>query len=767
MPFPIEQFPHADFHSLDVRYWLNQFEQMTNDWRSLYTDLITWKNGTIADLETWKNAQTAQLREWENHIETNIESFENRLTADQRLWYAEKTAELNLWKTNFETLFNETFSNLEEIKTAAEDARDEAIDAADSISASLTQITSNTNRITILENNGMKHVDNTVVNTYNTIFDAGFGVYFSVSGTKLKELGDYNTNPNLPSTAIIPPVISTSGTYMVICYKYTQGRILYDVFRVNGSEEIIGIYGSSGNLTWYDISYKTLSNGIANSIKYTTAPTATAGALKTAEQNTYFDTTGANLKIMNPELSDILNNGTTYQVTIYKYGSSSYRYITIESPGGLVIVCGRLSSATDGEIVWEYKYYCSGTEKNIINNIEKDITDVLNNNIGTQIYTEFTFEPGWYGFNGELINDNLIHTDLKSVIPDTYYYLADKWTRGSSYAEGAFFDKDKNFISALAPADLTEYSYREPNADPDVTGLHYVKMYRFKTPVNCYYFSYNASNSDNRYYRTYFANKPIYRHSNTGNIMIPKTDPIYSRWNKRKLAVIGPSTVMIDRLLREGNFENNGEEQAQYVVGFQEYLAEYWGVVDSFGYSSAAWPTHAGEAQGDTGTRSMYFRIVTQEQLDSVLGDYDDYLLLCSHNGFYNDRIGTLTAYNDLGDNTTYIGAIRQVIEHIYTLNPQANIYVQDFRKYGSVYTNTRENEWNLIENTLLPELYKLSEYLAIPLIKTWSESQFNNITAPKWSYDNDGTSPSGAGHFNHIGSEILGMFFRKSIIGV
>lgn len=143
MPFPIDQFPHSDFHSLDVRYWLNQFEQMTNDWHDLYADMITWKNGTIADLENWKNTETARLNTWQDEIETNINTFESTLTAEQTLWFSEKTAELNAWKTSFETLFNTTFSNLTEIKTAAENARDEAVASAESIEESAAQIETN------------------------------------------------------------------------------------------------------------------------------------------------------------------------------------------------------------------------------------------------------------------------------------------------------------------------------------------------------------------------------------------------------------------------------------------------------------------------------------------------------------------------------------------------------------------------------------------------------------------------------------------------
>lgn len=246
MPFPIEQFPHSDFHSLDVRYWLNQFEQITNDWHSLYTDMITWKNGTIADLETWKNTQTAQLRDWEVRIETNIESFETRLTADQRLWYAEKTADLNLWKSNFETLFNETFSNLTQIKTDAENARDAAIDAAESIESSAEQITINSSDIANIKEQLLEYNSVDILETYETLIrnsssqNGGNFVWLDNVCTVTTEITgttNFSANNVLP-TSDLPDSIVPGKKYYVK-YHTTDNRVKLRIYPKDSSNNFL------------------------------------------------------------------------------------------------------------------------------------------------------------------------------------------------------------------------------------------------------------------------------------------------------------------------------------------------------------------------------------------------------------------------------------------------------------------------------------------------------------------------------------------------
>lgn len=375
-----------------------------------------------------------------------------------------------------------------------------------------------------------------------------------------------------------------------------------------------------------------------------------------------------------------------------------------------------------------------------------------------QVYTEFEFSPGWYTVYGSLNNNagqTLIHTNPVRVIPGHDYYMSIKYDRGTAWPEGAFFDSEMRFIQALLPADLTAYAYQTPNGDAGSTMTNYVPLYKFTAPAQACYFSYNATNSTGFKYMTYIASIPVYRHIDTGDLVLKKGDPVRAYFGKRKLCVIGPSTVMIDRLYRTGNFENNGGTQSQYVVGFQEYLMPYWADVVSYGYSGASFAKY--DKTDGASADSIYTQIVTN-QVD--LSGYDDFLFVQSGNGFERE-IGTVTSYSDLGSNTTYIGALRQIIDYIYQQNPQAKVYIQTMRRYGFQYASAAN--WARAD-LLNDEIRRMAAFIACPVIDMDKDSGFNQYTATRWSYD--ATSLTVGGHWNHIGSREVALTTRKAMIG-
>lgn len=376
-----------------------------------------------------------------------------------------------------------------------------------------------------------------------------------------------------------------------------------------------------------------------------------------------------------------------------------------------------------------------------------------------QIYTNFTMSPGWIMNSGELRNNaanTLVHTNPVPVIPGHDYYMTIKYDRGTDWMEGAFYDAHMLFVSALAPIQLTEYEYQIPNADPDSSLRSYVPMYKFTAPENARYFCYNATNNAAFKYMTCIASIPVMGHINTGDLVLKKGDPVRAYFGNRKLCVIGPSTVMIDRLYRTGNFENNGNTQSQYVVGFQEHLMPYWQSVDSYGYSAASYAKY--DVTDGAPEDSIYTQIVTR-QLD--LSGYDDFLFVQSGNGFERE-IGTVTSYSDLGNNTTYIGALRQIIDYIYQQNPQARIYIQTMRHYGFQYQT--EASWNKAA-LLNTELRNMAALLSCPILPLDTESGFNQYTLTNWCYDSP--TASQGGHWNSIGARVLGEMMRRQMTGV
>ena len=137
MPFSWDEIPYTNFHELNLDWFINKFKEIFEEWATLNSTMIAWKNQTETDINTWEDA-----------IEANIDNWEDATISD-----------LNDWKDAFQDLFDETFNNLSDIKTDAEAARDaaqgyaeDAQNAASDITASLDQITENENAIEDLNN---------------------------------------------------------------------------------------------------------------------------------------------------------------------------------------------------------------------------------------------------------------------------------------------------------------------------------------------------------------------------------------------------------------------------------------------------------------------------------------------------------------------------------------------------------------------------------------------------------------------------------------
>ena len=142
---------------------------------------------------------------------------------------------------------------------------------------------------------------------------------------------------------------------------------------------------------------------------------------------------------------------------------------------------------------------------------------------------------------------------------------------------------------------------------------------------------------------------------------------------------------------------------------------------------------------------------------DSV-GAYHDYILLTSSNGgFAAANVGTITSAVDLGDVTKYMGGLRQTIEYIYSLNPNAIIYVQTVRYQSAIFgTSATEREQIMHVNDEIRNMCRLCSFR---LLDSAYDSGFNQYNSTLYSYD-------GGSHYNHIGSKIMGLSFRKAILG-
>lgn len=359
-------------------------------------------------------------------------------------------------------------------------------------------------------------------------------------------------------------------------------------------------------------------------------------------------------------------------------------------------------------------------------------------------YVKYNYYTGYWRANGTLTNGGY-HTDFLRVRPNTDYYTVDALETIEDISSiAAAFDANKNFIGTILKESLTEVNYRKP----DATGNYdtYCSIYKFTTPDNCYYISLNAR----QVYRRGVSSKPVYTVWLTDNLIIKKGNASYEKKKDKKLCVIGTSMVMIDRLGRSGNFTPPYDESpaSQYICGFQEYLVPWYDSVESYGYSNTGFV-----ANPDPNVGSIYKYVVTNRL---NLSGYDDFMICCSSIGVDSSNIGTLNGPHDLGDMYTYMGSIRQIIEYIYSQNPNATIYLLTRYNRPAFSSESYYDNQKMVNDATR----EIGELLSLPIIDSAKDSGFNSYNADKWCYDSNG-------HYNHYGNKEFGLFVRNNIVGI
>lgn len=154
----MDRYPYTNFHELNLEWFLKHFEEIFRQWDELYNTMLSWKAATDEELATWKVDTLHDLDQWKEALTYQWAVWQNSTMADLEAWETSTLAALDAWKDAFETLFNETFSDLSDIKTDAEAARDAAIaasntavQAAEDLSSAVAQVSANTADITQLK----------------------------------------------------------------------------------------------------------------------------------------------------------------------------------------------------------------------------------------------------------------------------------------------------------------------------------------------------------------------------------------------------------------------------------------------------------------------------------------------------------------------------------------------------------------------------------------------------------------------------------------
>ena len=454
----------------------------------------------------------------------------------------------------------------------------------------------------------------------------------------------------------------------------------------------------------------------------------------------------------------------------------------------------------DASIVKDYVHYYR-TSGSTINELQSEI-DTINTTIDKfthdgfrpddfVMFTDIAAKPdGWWTESGNHGANTYVTTELVPVYPGKTYYITNKPSNG---VQGAFFDKDQNFVSQLALASVIKDEYKIANGylgNISTSATNYLGtgtssfgaragMFHFTVPDGCYYISFNI-NAGHLFHIT-LCSKPIYgintfwQYNRTlaervmamdttitdedwetrvsgRNEVIPFNDVAYQTYNKRKLCVIGPSTVMIDRRWAE----KTGVNLEQWIAGWQEYLMPYYDTVDSYGYSGASW----GDAYVyDDRFPSIHTMVCTYDYGDRIgldLSGYDDFMIQGSTNGLAQTEVGEWDTATP--DTDTYFGALRATIDYIFEQNPNAKVYVSQMVRAG-VTDSSKLEDIEAINPELPGMCYKLGLTL-VPFATVGlnaSTKTSDSTGEAGWTYD--GT------HYNQRGSYEIAQLMKKTLL--
>lgn len=399
------------------------------------------------------------------------------------------------------------------------------------------------------------------------------------------------------------------------------------------------------------------------------------------------------------------------------------------------------------------------------------------------VYGDVATEEGWWTTNGNIGANTYPRTELLEVLPNERIYITNVPNNSTL---GYWFDANKEIKTRILKSNGVAYDYLKPNAF-NQNATNYVPLYYLDVPSDVYYVSLNLNAGRTENWS--LSNKPIYGGCEYGNLIVRKGDKNLALHGNKKLCVIGPSTVMIDRRYPDGG----GVKDC--IIGWQEYLMPFYSQIDSYGYSGCGW----GDAFTYDSIYPSIHHMITSTVSQTISGRviepvdlsvYDDFILCSSHNGWETTPTGggewipaIVSNSGYLSDpynysltqeqKDTYLGGIMDTVLHIYKANPKARIYVCGFNcagmytKENGVYVvDTADQTWREEINLNLENMCKAWGLHYIPCVY----NGFNQITRGtnrmngggdstyvRWHYDKS--------HPNNYGSKMVAEFYMKHLL--
>ena len=119
-------YPYTNFHELNLAYFIQQFQQIFQQWHELYTTMESWKDSTTEDLEAWKDTQEALMAEWESGVLADLNTWKDSTEEDISEWEQDTLNDLNQWRQAFDDLFDSIQEDARQASLDAESARQSA-----------------------------------------------------------------------------------------------------------------------------------------------------------------------------------------------------------------------------------------------------------------------------------------------------------------------------------------------------------------------------------------------------------------------------------------------------------------------------------------------------------------------------------------------------------------------------------------------------------------------------------------------------------------
>ena len=114
-------YPHTDFHELNLDWFNRKFKEIFAEWASLYATMLNWKEETDTSLAEWKNGVVDDMTTWENNLLDALAIWKSETGEDITEWETGVISDLNDWKDTFLSAYEALEDRVEAIVSDTED----------------------------------------------------------------------------------------------------------------------------------------------------------------------------------------------------------------------------------------------------------------------------------------------------------------------------------------------------------------------------------------------------------------------------------------------------------------------------------------------------------------------------------------------------------------------------------------------------------------------------------------------------------------------